>query len=115
MRGSAAHDAEVVAGLHDACAEKLLPEAVHGDACGERILGIDKPLRETKTVLRRIGSQFAECGGHSGIDLLADFVIGTTHEDVRHRFGVHLLLLNVGDGAAGLDGFLLGGELGGLS
>ena len=114
MRGSAAHDAEVVAGHHDACTEEFLPEAVHGDTSGERVAGIDEPLRETKTVLRRIRGQLAQGGWHCGIDLITDFVISPPHENVRHRFGVHLLLLNVGDGAAAFDGVLFGGELGGL-
>ncbi|HTN89909.1 MAG TPA: hypothetical protein VL242_39810, partial [Sorangium sp.] len=111
MGGRISHDAEVFAGLHQARAEELLPEAIHRHAGGEGVRRTDEPLGEAEAVLRCISGKFAECGWHGGFDGFAHFVILAAHEDVGHGLGIHALFLNVGEGAAGLDGVLLGGQL----
>jgi hypothetical protein len=47
--GGVALHAEVGGGADETGAEELLPETVHGDAGGERILRIDDPVGEIET------------------------------------------------------------------
>ena len=52
-RRSALH-AEVVLRLHDATTKILLPDSIHDDACGERILRTDDPFREVEAIWQRL-------------------------------------------------------------
>ena len=55
--------AEVLGRFHHPDAEELLPEAVHRDARGQRILGRDEPLRQGEPVRGRAGRQRRQAGG----------------------------------------------------
>jgi hypothetical protein len=98
-----AHDPEIIRRRDDASAEDLLPETIHGDARGERIRRIDEPLGEPEAIRRSPRREIVEHLGWSCRDLLADLIVGPTHEDVRHGRRVFFLLLDVRDRAAALD------------
>jgi hypothetical protein len=59
--------AEVLEGFDQAAAEKLFPQAVDGDAGGERVFGGDQPFRESQAVGGGIGGEFAEQGRDAGL------------------------------------------------
>src|SRR6266699_1136694 len=50
MRGASALRAEILGRLDDAASEKLLPEAIHGGARGERIVLANQPACEAEPV-----------------------------------------------------------------
>src|SRR5277367_3699727 len=52
MNGPLAHDAEVFGGLDDAGAEEFIPHSVYGDPRGERIVGTNGPLCQSKPIAR---------------------------------------------------------------
>ena len=52
MRRPFALRAEIGGGFHEARAEELLPETVHRDARGERMVGADQPAREIEPIGR---------------------------------------------------------------
>ena len=83
MGGRVALGAEVVHAFDEAGSEELLPEAVHGDACGERVLLREEPLCEIKA---RVGlllwqgwEHFGGCSRH----LVLGFVVLAALHDVR--------------------------------
>ncbi len=83
MGGRVALGAEVVHAFDEAGSEELLPEAVHGDACGERVLLREEPLCEIEA---RVGlllwqgwEHFGGCSRH----LVLRFVVLAALHDVR--------------------------------
>ena len=48
VRGHIAASAEVIHARHEAGAEQLLPDAVHGHAGGERVAFVGEPVGELK-------------------------------------------------------------------
>jgi hypothetical protein len=52
MTGCFALNAEVLGRFHQAHAKNHLPIPIHGNARGERIVVIDEPRRQTKSVIR---------------------------------------------------------------
>ena len=86
--------AEIVHRLYQSRAENDRPPAIHGDACGERVLRRHQPIREIEArvafAVRRRG---IECGKKSGRhrgDLFAVLIVGTAHLDERVARLVHL-------------------------
>src|SRR5690242_19021450 len=65
-RGPGALRAEIVLGFHNSFAEVLLPDAVHGDASGQRIPRIDNPLGEIEP-RRRASRRLGKDSGHTGL------------------------------------------------
>ena len=68
VAGVLALGAEVGGRGDDAGAEEDLPEAVHFDAGGERMLGHRDPLGEAEAIGRRAGGQRRQDGGRAGRD-----------------------------------------------
>ena len=69
LRPFALH-AEILGGLDEADPEEMLPVTVHGDAGGERVIGIGQPLREVEPVGAALG-QAGEAGRDAWLDGLA--------------------------------------------
>ena len=50
MARQIALNTEVFRGLHEAVAEQHLPESIHSDTRGERVLGRDEPVSEIQSI-----------------------------------------------------------------
>ena len=74
--------AEVAGGLDDAAAEDHLPEAVHGDAGGERMVRAGDPAGEIEAGRRSRCAPAAAARRAPGADFLAGLVVGTADQDV---------------------------------
>ena len=88
MGGPFALGAEIFGSFDETDAEEGLPEAVDGDAGGERIRAGDEPAGEIEAVRDGL---VLEDAGDAGGDLFAGVIVGTAEEDV---------------GVEGLAGFL---------
>jgi hypothetical protein len=93
--------AEIFLRLDDAVAEVHLPEAIHGDARGQRMVRIDEPSREREAVERRILRQRRQHRRHTRLHLfgLVAIVAAREHEGVarflqvrHHHCGRNALL-----------------------
>ena len=69
--GQVALAAELLARAHDADAEDRLPEAVHRDAGGERVVAADDPAGEAEAVLRISIVPAGEMRRYSFVHLIA--------------------------------------------
>ncbi len=102
MRGQLAGHAQVARGFDQARAEHFLPEAIDGDARGQRMIRPQQPLGKAQAVARQIGGEGGQDVGRVGFHLVAPLVVLAAEEDEGHRF-VGLFLHHVGDGGLGLD------------
>ena len=68
MRGQVALRAEILGRAHESLAEANLPEAIHRDARGERMLGLHEPLREAEAIGGCARGQRPQRDGHGGRD-----------------------------------------------
>ena len=72
--------AEILRGLHNANAKKLLPKPVHVHARGEGMRRVHQPLRQTQAVLRRVLGPGRKNGRNTRLNLLAFFVVLAAHQ-----------------------------------
>ncbi len=112
MEGQLALAAELLAGADDAGAEQSLPEAVDGDARGQRVLGAHQPLRQGQAVARGVLGQRREHGGRPRGDFLAQVLPIAAELDPRDTafLGVELLEDRDGDRFQGRQFAVRGGE-----
>ena len=98
VAGPVALRAEVFAGLDDADAEEHLPQAVDGDARGQRVVGLDQPLGQSEAVHRvAVGAAARKRRGTPAVDLFARLVVLAADEDVRSRgLGISSITMTVG-------------------
>ena len=83
MRWAFALKAEVIGRAHEAVAEEHLPEVIHSDTGGERIVAGDQPFGEIKTGGCLLLGPSQHGGQHSSLDLVTFLVPHATDEDVR--------------------------------
>ena len=94
---------------HEAGAKHFAPEAIHGDARGERMLGPQQPLREAQAIVRQVGGEGRQHRGSARRHLILALIVLAAIENERdRRFG--LLLHHVAGRAAGLHVGLLASE-----
>ena len=93
MDGQVALAAELLARAHDADAEDRLPEAVHRDAGGERVVAADDPAGEAEAVLRISIVPAREVRRHAFVDLVAEGlpVTAELHEGLTALIGRQIL------------------------
>ena len=75
--------AEIVHRLDDADAEEHLPEAIHGDARGQRIAAIHQPPRQAEAVLRPVRARRGENRRQSRGHLFARRIVGAALQQER--------------------------------
>ena len=116
IQGALALAAEVFGGFHQAASEQTLPEAIDGDACGERMIRCGKPLRVAMAVLRCVFGEGREEGGGDWADFFGAFVILAARQDVgllglRQFLHDHNFFLRFGQGGDfGAGGLKFGKE-----
>ena len=111
VRGFVAEAAEVIGRGDEAGAEDPLPHAVHIDAGGERMLGMQQRFGEGETVGDAFARQHFQRGG---LDEFARGVhIATDVERILHRHHIALVhaVHRAWEGDAGLDAAIVGDEL----
>src|SRR6266705_550666 len=82
MRWPFALRAEIGGGFDKACAEELLPEAIHGDPRRERMVGADEPAREIEAIGRVAGRQRREHTRHTAWHWITTLIVLAALEDV---------------------------------
>jgi len=93
--------AEVLGGVDETNPEHGLPDAVDGDARGERRLRRDDPAGELQTVAGRAFRPRVERRGHMGRDLVLRFIPAAAIEQFRRPGLNPAALREVKDGGAG--------------
>ena len=83
--------AEVFRGADQAFSEKDLPVAVHGDATGQRMLGVGEPVGEAEAIVGLILGERRKSGGRASGDLLATRIVNAAFKEVGGAGFLHLL------------------------
>src|ERR1043166_9853009 len=83
MRGPFSLRSEILHGLDEARAEVHLPEAVYGDARGERVPAVGKPARQAEAVVGPLRTERRQNGRHAGRDLVAVIVVSAALKNER--------------------------------
>ena len=83
MRRGGALAAEVVWSCDEPGAEQPLPQTIHGDSRGQRVLGRRQPARKTQAVARGVWWKRHDAGGRVARYLRPWRVVRATQEHVR--------------------------------
>ena len=75
--------AEVLHCFHDAGAEILLPETIHRHPRGERMGGVEQPLRQAQAILRRVLGPRRKNRRDARLHFLAFLVVFTPQQQER--------------------------------
>ena len=76
-------DAKVLGGLDQTDTEKMLPDAVDGHACRQRVFGCDEPLGKAEPISGSVLGEFWQKGGSIKGDGISGFEVFAPFENVR--------------------------------